>query len=396
LRTTALALVLLLGCTDEPWLYDSREAAGGSIGVIPAAGGAAGAGGSGDAGSSSTSPRVQTGGPFVTLAAQGDDGTLYFGSWDGRLYAVSEELTVRWTFATNGRVDAPPAVLNDRVLVASWDGTVSALGLAGTLLWTFYSGAPVDVAPSVAPDGTVYFANDAGRLFALDASGNLVGQAELPAPPTTDVALDGEGDDTLLRIGTAGGRLMLLNAALEPVAEVALAAGDPMASLALDRAGNAFFGTSAGALCSVTRAGALRFCRELTYAPVFPPAIAEDGTIYAGATDRIMYALEPDGRRRWATSLPGSVLSAPGLGRGGEIFVGARHLLLGSDSGSFETLAELDLGHAPVIGTAGRLFVGDDQGGFVAIDGARPGLELADAPWPAERGGFRRLGRRSP
>jgi outer membrane protein assembly factor BamB len=52
------------------------------------------------------------------------------------------------------------------------------------------------------------------------------------------------------------------------------------------------------------------------------PAIAEDGTIYVGSWDDHLYAINPDGTKKWRTGSGGSIASSPAIAKDGTIYVG--------------------------------------------------------------------------
>ena len=55
-------------------------------------------------------------------AAIGADGTIYVGSWDGKLYAISPYGTLKWSYTTGGSVRSAPALGADgTVYVGSED-----------------------------------------------------------------------------------------------------------------------------------------------------------------------------------------------------------------------------------------------------------------------------------
>ena len=57
------------------------------------------------------------------------DGTVYVGSYDGRLYAINPDSSGRWKFATGGAVYSSPAVGADgTIYVGSGDGNLYAVG----------------------------------------------------------------------------------------------------------------------------------------------------------------------------------------------------------------------------------------------------------------------------
>jgi eukaryotic-like serine/threonine-protein kinase len=107
------------------------------------------------------------------------DGVVYFGSGDGKVYAVdaaSGEL--RWSFATGDVVHASPAVAGGVVYVGSWDGDFYAIDAAtGKERWRFHGGRDDFIhnqvgfqsSPTVV-DGVVYTGCRDSNLYALEAS----------------------------------------------------------------------------------------------------------------------------------------------------------------------------------------------------------------------------------
>ena len=54
------------------------------------------------------------------------------------------------------------------------------------------------------------------------------------------------------------------------------------------------------------------------------PAIGSDGTIYFGSYDKNLYAINPDGSKKWAFKTGNWVNSPPTIGNDGTIYVGSR------------------------------------------------------------------------
>ena len=105
-------------------------------------------------------------------------GTVYFGSGDGHLYAVDAATgALRWKFRTGNVVHASPAVADGLVYVGSWDGRLYAVDAAtGQERWHFQGGLDPLMAnqqgfqssPAVV-DGVVYCGSRDSHLYALDA-----------------------------------------------------------------------------------------------------------------------------------------------------------------------------------------------------------------------------------
>lgn len=125
---------------------------------------------------------------FVSAPSLGADGTIYVGSDQGLFYAASAAGALQWTFdpASIGyscSFRSSPAVAADgTIYVGTNSGNPASLFLAltpaGAARWTFTpANLPPDVppghfdiysSPAIGSDGTVYFAQELGRVYALD------------------------------------------------------------------------------------------------------------------------------------------------------------------------------------------------------------------------------------
>ena len=110
------------------------------------------------------------------------DGTLYFGSWDRRIYALDAETgEERWSYATGDQVKSAIALRGDTVYAGSYDGRMYALDAeTGEERWAtsgrsglFGSGRFYST-PALAY-GRVYVGNIDGRVYAFGAeSGDVI------------------------------------------------------------------------------------------------------------------------------------------------------------------------------------------------------------------------------
>ena len=113
----------------------------------------------------------------TSLPAIGWDGTLYLGSTDKTFHAV-DPLTgeILWKFTEgNSLYSAATVDGNGVIYFGSADGKLYALKPNGEKKWAFDAGAVVAAPPAIGKDGTIYFGSADGNLYALE---------ETPASPT--------------------------------------------------------------------------------------------------------------------------------------------------------------------------------------------------------------------
>lgn len=85
------------------------------------------------------------------------------------LYAINGGF-VAWSYKAGGTIHSTPAIGTDgTIYFGSDNGYLYALNPNGTLAWTFQTGASVKTSPAIGTDGTVYFGSDDGYLYAINS-----------------------------------------------------------------------------------------------------------------------------------------------------------------------------------------------------------------------------------
>ena len=93
----------------------------------------------------------QTQGAIASSPAIGKDGTIYFGSGDKKLYAITRSGKQKWAFETQREVDSSPAIRKDgTILFGSWDSHLYALNPDGSILWKYKSDGGIISSPVIA------------------------------------------------------------------------------------------------------------------------------------------------------------------------------------------------------------------------------------------------------
>jgi len=106
------------------------------------------------------------------------NGTVYFGSGDGNIYALEAATgTLKWKFHTGDVVHASPAISDGTLFIGSWDSYFYALDAAtGKEKWRFKTGEDHNIynqvgiqSSAAVMDGVVYFGCRDSNLYALNA-----------------------------------------------------------------------------------------------------------------------------------------------------------------------------------------------------------------------------------
>jgi outer membrane protein assembly factor BamB len=282
------------------------------------------------------------------------DGTLYFGDNLGQVYALNPTGTLKWKFQAGFSLWAAPALAADgTVYVKSDDGQLYALLPDGTLKWKAPVPGATYTSPSVAADGTIYLASDDHHLYALADDGTQKWRFNLG---TTTYASPALGADGTIYLGSYDGRFFALRP--DGTERWHFDTGSPLTcSAALDARGHVYFGsydTKVYALNATTGAKLWDYATTDTIRSTCP-LIADDGAIYIGSADGLLYCLEPDGKLRRTYATSGLIFAAPVL-------------------------------------SAGRLYVPSVDAKLYAF---QIGANLASSPWPMHRQNLRLLGRSS-
>ncbi len=102
------------------------------------------------------------------------DGIVYLASLDGYLYALDASTgSKRWSIAiqTGSYYESSPAVVNGVVFIGSSDHKLYAINAStGTILWSATTQDALNSSPTVA-NGIVYVGSEDGKLYAFNASG---------------------------------------------------------------------------------------------------------------------------------------------------------------------------------------------------------------------------------
>jgi outer membrane protein assembly factor BamB len=211
------------------------------------------------------------------------DGTIFAGTFDGKLLAITPHGQIKWKFNAGREIKSSPAVADDgTIYFGSRDRSFYAVTPEGKRKWTFATGAWIDSSPGIAADGTVYFGSWDTNFYALNPDGSLK-----------------------WKFATGG------------VIDSSPAIGED---------GTVYFGSHDKTFYALTPDGKLRWKFPTQGEIVSSPAIHSDGAIYFTSTDGNLYALKADGTERWRLRTGGFTESSPVLDAQGQVYLGVNYM----------------------------------------------------------------------
>ena len=326
--------------------------------------------------------------------AVASDGTIYFGTFKGKLWAVSPHGSRKWTFAAQNEVKSAPAVGSDgTVYFGSRDCRCYALRPDGQKRWEFRTGGWVDSSPALAHDGTVYFGSWDKNFYALNVDGSkkweFATRGEIVSSPA--IGLDGT-----IYFGSHDRKFYALAPNGDKKWEYATG-GPILSSPAINKDQCLYFTSVDGCLYALNLDGKLRWQLRTGGIRESSPVIGMDGTIYVGVNPEL-WAISPDGQMKWGRvgGEENPMDASPVILADGSIWCVSRYGMLccfnpGGERREMKYLFGYGYG-SPAIGPTGAIYVPDwgvPGRGFSAL---HAGAALAHTPWPKFRGNARNTG----
>jgi outer membrane protein assembly factor BamB len=239
--------------------------------------------------------------------------------------------------------------------------------VAPNLNWMFRAGLLAN-SPALGGDGTVLFGSLDGHLYALDAQGSelwrdplgqMSGVPALSVSGTIYVGLASPVDGMFYALNRDGseawayhieGHIVEGSPVVGADGSIYLAASNPQ--------------TGAGLVVALSPEGTEKWRYDVVSRLPFSPAIGPEGTVYVGATNGSLYALNPDGGLNWQSPL-NEVRSSPAVGADGTIYIatGGGYEAVEPGNGAVTwTFSPVDgeANSAPAVGPEGRVYVSSE------------------------------------
>ncbi len=237
--------------------------------------------------------------------AVGSDGTLYQGARNANLYAINNDGTQKWVYATGAsgkNLDCFPAVTSDgkTVYILDGDNVLHSINTeTGTKNWTVKLTGTKNKAGAVAIDktGTIYVGTRT-NIYAFQADGTQLWKVAGAVTEIGSFALNGE---TLYAAQVGGAGLLALNSSDGSTKWSYEANGDAYAPI-VDKEGNIYFVDKGGkSLYAVNKDGQLKWKFASESAPTYCfPVLDDKGNIYFGNGTGRIYAIDcSNGEELW-------------------------------------------------------------------------------------------------
>jgi outer membrane protein assembly factor BamB/tRNA A-37 threonylcarbamoyl transferase component Bud32 len=245
---------------------------------------------------------------------------VYFGSRDKKLYAISTTFgTALWLFSSYNVVHSSPFYYNKVIYVGSDDYNFYAINaISGQKIWSFPTGDKVLSSPTVT-NGIVYFGSYDGNLYALDA---VSGLKKWSFPTDDAVRSSPTIFNGIVYFGSSDHKFYALDANSGKLIWSFLTGGKATSSPRVVN-GIVYFGSYDGNLYALDTGTGRKIWSFLTRDAVRSSPTVTNGIVYCGSDDYNLYALDATaGRKIWSFQTGNRVQSSPTV-TNGVVYVGS-------------------------------------------------------------------------
>ena len=319
-----------------------------------------------------------TGHDVFPSPAVGLNGTIYIGSADENIYALTPDGSLSWSYMIGDQGYSSPAVGADGTIFAgSVASNVFALSSSGSLLWSYATGNFVLSSITIGPAGGAYLGSRDFHIYALTSSGllswsYLTGDTvwSSPAIGTDGTVYVGSHDWNVYAISSTGSLSWIYDA------------GDVVfSSPALGSTGTIYVGSDSGLLSAINSTGTLAWSYATGGYVNSSPAVGSDGIVYVGSDDNSLYAITSAGALSWNFTTGAGLVSSPAIDSDQTVYVGSTdntvYAVTSAGSLLWSYATAMGINSSPAIDSDGRLYVGSSDNSIYCFQDTPPGTPLA-------------------
>jgi outer membrane protein assembly factor BamB len=335
--------------------------------------------------------RFQTGATVDNAPAIAADGTVLIGSWDGRLYAINPDGSLKWSYdVDSGGITTAVAIAADGTIYFGAGTYLYAISPTGSLSWRYQNTFELSSSPAIAADGTIYVGSFVDlNLCAVHPDGTLKWRKDnasgmcTPAVATDGTIYVGSNDHRIYAIRPNGTTKWTYQTGNE-------VHGSP----AVGEDGTVYIGSGDSYLYAMNPDSSLKWRYRTDDAIFSPSTIAADGTVYIGSDDGYLYAIDAEGTAKWRYHTGGWIRTGAAIAADGTIYFGSYDSCLYAidPDGSLRWRCATGgpVTSSPAIAADGTVYFGSRDWSVYAIWGESP---LATSPWPKFHHDSRNTGR---
>jgi outer membrane protein assembly factor BamB len=123
--------------------------------------------------------KFPTQGQIISSPAIAADGTVYFTSTDGNLYALKPDGTEHWRLHTGGCTESSPVLAAQGEIYLGINTSKDGVSADGKKISLDGSPMPIDFSAAAAANGLVYFASAWGNVHSFDPQGRIVWSVDM-------------------------------------------------------------------------------------------------------------------------------------------------------------------------------------------------------------------------
>lgn len=247
----------------------------------------------------------------------GPNGTIYFSSTYGNVYAINSDGTQKWVFSRSKPFYATPSIASDgTIYVGAENDKFYAINPDGTEKWSLPIASPLYQcsSPNIGQDGTIYVGGYY-HIYAINPNGTIRWKYPTNIESTNcDITL---GKDGILYF-ILGNKLFAMNPDGTLKWNYAISGGTSAPAIGDD--GTIYF-TTTSKYYAINPDGTLKWSLQISTNYPCAPAINSDGTTYLNAGSTV-YKVSSTGTIIWSNMLGDTIfVSSPLIGSDGTVYM---------------------------------------------------------------------------
>ncbi len=310
------------------------------------------------------------------------DGTLYFGDFGGRLYALYPNGTLKWKKDAMGLITtSTPCITEDGYIYIAGHSKLQKWDRNGTCIWSVGIGGNSASAPAVSDDGTIYIGSSSYDMLAFYPNGTRKWSFPTGYYVTSDAAI---ADDGTIIFGSGDTWIYALypNGTLRWKYKTGHVV---KGSASIDDNGIIYMASGDDHLYAFYPNGTLKWKSNLGYGSETNPSFGPEGTVYYSYDG--LWAVDPvDGSVKWKfdylEEYEKAYLSSPAISTDGIIYIGTEidgiyggHIYAFNSDGTLrwkKLVANINIASSPAIAEDGTVYIGsqwnsEGEGGYGCV-----------------------------